>query len=120
MNSRAIALAALREWRAGRKFAEAILGERLQSSALETADRGFATELVYGVLRNLTLLDFWIDELRSRHLDRDSRDLLRMGLYQLFLLQTPEHAAIYETVELAGRQNRALINGVLRNAIRAR
>jgi 16S rRNA (cytosine967-C5)-methyltransferase len=120
VNSRAVALAALEEWRGGRKFADAILKDRLRDVELGAADRAFATELFYGVLRNLTLLDFWIGELRSGHLDHQSRDLLRLGLYQLFLLQTPEHAAIYETVELAGRRNRALINGTLRNAIRAR
>lgn len=87
---------------------------------LSPADRAFATELFYGVLRNLTLLDFWIGRLRSGHRDHNSRDLLRLGFYQLFLLQTPEHAAIYETVELAERRNRALINGVLRNAVRAK
>jgi len=43
-----------------------------------------------------------------------------LGLYQLFRLQTPEHAAIYETVEMAGRRNRGLINGVLRDAVRRR
>jgi 16S rRNA (cytosine967-C5)-methyltransferase len=120
VNSRAVTLAALEEWRGGRKFADAILNERLRNVELGAADRAFATELFYGVLRNLILLDFWIGELRSGHLDDDSRDLLRLGLYQLFLLHTPEHAAIYETVELAGRRNRALINGVLRNAVRAK
>ena len=119
VNSRAVTLAALEEWRGGRKFADAILDQRLRTVDLGAADRAFATELFYGVLRNLTLLDFWIGELRSSHLDHDSRDLLRLGLYQLFLLRTPEHAAIYETVELAGRRNRPLINGVLRNAVRA-
>src|SRR6476469_6589797 len=117
-NSRTVARAALDEWRNGRRFADAILGERLRASELNAADRAFVTELFYGVLRNLTLLDFWIGELRSGHLDHSSRDLLRLGLYQLFLLQTPEHAAIYETVELAERRNRGLINGVLRNAAR--
>jgi 16S rRNA (cytosine967-C5)-methyltransferase len=117
-SSRAIALAALNEWRGGRKFSDAILLEQLRSSGIDAADRAFTTELFYGVLRNLTLLDFWIGQLRSSHLDHDSRDLLRLGLYQLFLLQTPEHAAIYETVELADRRNRGLINGVLRNAAR--
>jgi len=118
LNSRAVAVAALAEWRRGRKFADAILNECLRSSELPSADRAFATELFYGVLRNLTLLDFWIGELRSAHLDHASRDLLRLGLYQLLLLEIPEHAAIYETVELAGRRNRPLVNGVLRNAFR--
>ena len=118
VSPRAVALAALAEWQRGRKFADAILNERLRDSELAPADRAFATELFYGVLRNLTLLDFWIRRLRSAHLDHASRDLLRLGLYQLFLLETPDHAAIYETVELAGRRNRPLVNGVLRNAVR--
>jgi 16S rRNA (cytosine967-C5)-methyltransferase len=66
------------------------------------------------------LLDFWIDSLRSRHLDHDTRDLLRLGLYQLFVLETPEHAAVFETVALAKPKGRSLVNGVLRSATRGK
>ncbi len=117
-SARAIALAALREWHKGRQFSDAIIQGHLNASALGAPDRGFAIELFYGALRNLTLLDFWIDLLRAGKLDRDSRDLLRIGLYQLLLLQTPEHAAIYETVQLARAYQQALINGILRAAHR--
>jgi 16S rRNA (cytosine967-C5)-methyltransferase len=109
---------ALREWRAGQQFADAILARLLRSSELAAPDRAFATELFYGVLRQLTLLDFWIGILRAGHLDHDARDLLRLGLYQLFLLRTPEHAAVYETVHLATAKARSLVNGVLRSALR--
>ena len=85
---------------------------------LSASDRGFGTELFYGVLRNRTLLDFWIAQLRSGSLDHVSRDVLRLGVYQLFAMQTPAHAAVHESVELAGRKNRALINAVLRTAAR--
>ena len=117
-SARGLALAALREWRRGDRFADAILQTLLASSRLETSDRAFATELFYGVIRNLTLLDFWIELLRSGKVDHDSRDLLRFGLYQLFCLRTPGHAAVFETVELAGRRNRSLVNAVLRSALR--
>ncbi|MFN2624105.1 MAG: 16S rRNA (cytosine(967)-C(5))-methyltransferase RsmB [Chthoniobacterales bacterium] len=117
-SSRALALVALNQWRGGKEFADAILGELLRSNELPAADRAFATELFYGVLRNLTLLDFWIRYLRSGRLDHDSRDLLRFGLYQLFLLQTPEHAAVFETVALASPRSRPLVNAILRNAAR--
>ena len=117
-SARALALTALREWRTGEQFADAVLARLLRSSDLNSPDRAFATELFYGALRNLTLLDFWIAMLRSGHLDHDSRDLLRLGLYQLFLLQTPEHAAVYETVHLAGAKTRSLVNAVLRTALR--
>jgi 16S rRNA (cytosine967-C5)-methyltransferase len=119
-NSRGLALVALQKWRTGERFADEILGQLLRSSNLAAPDRAFATELFYGVLRNLTLLDFWIDSLRSRHLDHDTRDLLRLGLYQLFVLETPEHAAVFETVALAKPKGRPLINAVLRSATRGK
>jgi 16S rRNA (cytosine967-C5)-methyltransferase len=117
-SARALALTALRDWRTGRQFSDAILARLLRSSDLTGSDRAFATELFYGILRNLTLLDFWIDRLRAGRLDADARDLLRLGIYQLFLLQIPEHAAVFETVELAASRIRSLVNGVLRNALR--
>jgi len=117
-SSRGVVLAALSEWRTGDQFADSILAQLSRSSDLIGPDRAFATELFYGILRNLSLLDFWIGSLRSGRLDHDTRDLLRLGLYQLFLLGTAEHAAVHETVELAGRKNRSLVNAVLRNALR--
>src|SRR5215212_2523881 len=118
MNARALALEALARWRHGKEFADAIVQVLLSKNTLGGSDRGFATELFYGVLRNLTLLDFWIEQLRSGSIDHDSRDLLRLGLYQIFLLGTPAHAAVFETVELSARRRRPLINGVLRAAAR--
>src|SRR5688572_18793026 len=117
-SARALALTALREWRTGQLFADAILARLLRTSELGTPDRAFVTELFYGVVRNLTLLDFWTDALRSGRLDPGTRDLLRLGIYQLFLLRTSEHAAVFETVELAGARARSLINAILRNALR--
>jgi 16S rRNA (cytosine967-C5)-methyltransferase len=117
-SARELALVALRQWRTGEGFADAILARLLRSCDLPAPDRAFATELFYGVLRNLTLLDFWIGALRSAHLDHATRDLIRLGLYQLFHLKTPEHAAVYETVELAGARTRSVVNAVLRNALR--
>ena len=117
-SARGLAFAALREWRRGERFADSVLQTLLGGSALAAPDRAFATELFYGVLRNLTLLDFWISLLRSGSIDDDSRDLLRLGLYQLFCLQTPGHAAVFETVALASRRNRSFVNAMLRSASR--
>jgi 16S rRNA (cytosine967-C5)-methyltransferase len=41
-------------------------------------------------------------------------------LYQVFLLKTPEHAAVHETVALAAQKQRSITNAVLRAAIRQR
>jgi 16S rRNA (cytosine967-C5)-methyltransferase len=117
-SSRGLAFGALELWRKREQFADAILGQLLRSTDLRPADRAFATELFYGILRNLTLLDFWIGQLRSGHLDHETRDLLRLGLYQVLMIDTSEHAAVFETVALAGRRQRALVNAVLRTALR--
>ena len=76
--------------------------------------------MFYGVLRNLTLLDFWVSCLRASRVESDLRDILRLGLYQLLLLKTAQHAAVHETVELAPKRQRTIINAMLRAATRQR
>lgn len=120
LSARHAALAALRQWRTKREFADAIIAKILEETKLASVDRAYALDLFYGVLRNLTLLDFWIGCLRRSNLDVDLRDLVRLGLYQLLLAHTSEHAAVYETVELAPKKHRAVINGMLRSATRRR
>ena len=115
-----MALAALRSWRRKKDFADTIISNALSNGALQPVDRAFSLELFYGVLRNLTLLDFWISKVRRGHVDVDLRDLLRLGLYQIFIAKTPEHAAVYETVEIAPRGQRAIVNAMLRSAARIR
>lgn len=119
-SARRIALAALRRWREKKRFADSIISEFLAKAELTYSDRAFALELFYGVLRNLTLLDLWIGCLRSSHIEADLRDVLRLGLYQLFFLETAQHAAVYETVELVSKRQRAVTNAMLRAAARQR
>ena len=118
LSARRIALKAQRAWRKKKCFADSIVSEFLTKADLIESDRAFAFELFYGVLRNLSLLDFWIGCLRSSRVDSDLRDILRLGLYQLFLLKTAQHAAVHETVDLALQRQRPIINGILRAAIR--
>jgi 16S rRNA (cytosine967-C5)-methyltransferase len=118
LSARRIALKALRTWRKERRFADSIVSEFLAKAELANSDRAFVFELVYGVLRNLTLLDFWVSCLRSSRIDVDLRDVLRLGLYQLFLLKTAPHAAVHESVGLVPQRQRPIVNGMLRTAIR--
>jgi 16S rRNA (cytosine967-C5)-methyltransferase len=119
-SARRAALVALRAWQDYNDRADVIVASVLGEAKLPRADRAFALELFYGVLRNLTLVDFWIGCLRTEKVEPYLRDILRLGIYQLFFLGTPDHAAVNESVELALPQARGLINGVLRNAIRDR
>lgn len=118
LSARQIAVAALRKWRKERRFADSVISRLFAKTDLAVSNRAFALELFYGVLRNLLLLDFWIGCLRASRIDADLRDLLRLGLYQLLFLKTAQHAAVYETVELAPKRHRAVVNGVLRAAAR--
>ncbi|MEO7167652.1 MAG: 16S rRNA (cytosine(967)-C(5))-methyltransferase RsmB [Spartobacteria bacterium] len=118
ISSRSLALAALDRWRNGTEFADKIVAETFAAGDLGSSDRGFALELFYGVLRNLSLLDFWIAQLRSGPIEANARDLLRLGLYQIMLLETAAHAAVFETVKLAGPRKRPLVNAILRRALR--
>ena len=119
-SARQTALAALRLWRKEKRFADSIISGLLANADLTPSDRAFALELFYGVLRNLTLLDFWIGCLRASHIEADVRDILRLGFHQVFLLKTPEHAAVHETVAIASQKQRPIINAVLRAATRQR
>jgi 16S rRNA (cytosine967-C5)-methyltransferase len=118
--ARQAALAALRLWRREKRFADSIISGILANADLTISDRAFTLELFYGVLRNLTLLDFWIDCLRASHIETNVRDILRLGLYQVLLLKTPRHAAVNETVAVAPQKQRSIINAVLRAATRQR
>ena len=116
--ARDLAFRALQRWRRSRQFADRIAQELFSTADPSAADKAFALELFYGVLRNLTLLDFWIGRLRSGPVEPGARDLLRLGLYQIMPLETAPHAAVFETVELAPARTRKLINAILRRASR--
>src|SRR4029453_1804914 len=119
-SARETALAALRLWRKEKRFADSIILELLAKAGLTPSDQAFAIDLFYGVLRNLTLLDFWIGCLRASRIESNVRDILRLGFYQVFLLKTPEYAAVHETVAIAPQKQRPIINAVLRAATRLR
>lgn len=116
-NPRAACVQALREWEESDRFADEILHEALTAHQFSTVDRAFVTETFYGILRNLSLIDFLITRLREDNLDPFTRQVVRLGIYQIFRMRVPHHAAVNETVNLAGRA-RSLVNALLRRSIR--
>lgn len=115
--SRSVCLKLLVTWEKKRTFADELLHEGLAKSALAEKDRGLVTEFFYGVLRNLSALDFLIASLRDGELDTETQQVLRLGFYQLFFMRIAEHAAVNETVNLTKRA-RPLVNALMRRAIR--
>jgi len=98
--------------------ADELLQAALPETAMPARDRAFARELFFGVLRHLRALDFWITKLTQRPPEDGPRRVLQLGLYQLLLINTPAHAALHATVELAHPRKRGFINAVLRQASR--
>jgi 16S rRNA (cytosine967-C5)-methyltransferase len=99
-----------------------------QAGQLDSRDRRWTQELVYGMLRRRG----WIDHaLTARvrggiaRLDGDLTDLLRLGAQQLLEMgSVPPYAAIAQTVELAKQRHgmgaSKLVNAVLRRLDRER
>lgn len=93
---------------------------------LSREDHALTQELVLGVLRWQSLLDFLIERYAGRplsKLDLEAVISLRMGLYQLkHLSRVPSHAATNEAVNLVKRHKKQsaapLVNATLRAAQR--
>jgi len=98
---------------------------RQQEKAL-AKDKGLLQEICYGVMRYLPELENDVRGLMEKPLTGKQRVfhfLLLVGVYQIKYMRIPDHAAVSETVAATGtlknRHMKALINGVLRNFVRA-
>ncbi len=118
-NVRRGAVSALRAWSKGHVYADSLIERHALRNHLSSQDRALLNAIVLGVLRNRRLLDHWIGNFRKGHLDHETRDILRVGLFQLVILGIPEHAAVNETVNCARSASRGLVNAVLRRAANA-
>jgi len=104
------------------------LGDELpkQQDKVSDKDKGLLQEICYGVLRYLPELEHDVRGLMQKPLTGKQRVfhfLLLVGVYQIKYMRIPDHAAVSETVSatstLKNRHMKALINGVLRNFVRA-
>jgi 16S rRNA (cytosine967-C5)-methyltransferase len=123
--SRALALEVLAAVNHGGAYANLALPKALSASGLDSRDRGFVTELVYGSLRRQGELDTVVAAAAKRpttEIDHEVLDVLRLGVYQVLFLRVPGHAAVDESVNYAKSHALArasgFINGVLRSVTR--
>jgi len=100
-------------------YANLVLPELLGRTGLAPRDRHFATELVYGTTRMRRACDYLVDRFLTRDLEPRVRNALRLGAYQLHFLSMAPHAAVGETVEVAPKAARGLVNAVLRRVASA-
>lgn len=115
---RAIAIHSLGQWEKGHVYAESLVQTATQKYLLRSDDRNLLNTIVVNSIRHLSLLDFWISELREGELDPDTRNTLRVGLCQLFIVKIPSHAAVNETVNATKKHTRGLVNALLRKSLR--
>jgi 16S rRNA (cytosine967-C5)-methyltransferase len=122
VNARELALDLLNRWPRSSTMADELLEQALAGSSLTQADRAFVTELFYGCLRRKLSLDFLLAQLATKAPRPIVANVLILGLYQLFYLKTPAHAAVNETVALAkthsGVAEAKFVNAILRRAQR--
>lgn len=110
-------------------WSDGYLKSAMGRAGLDGRDAGFCTRLAFGVLQNRRLLDWYAAQycvLALEKMDSSVRNALRLGLYQLLLLdRVPVHAAVGESVVLVKSRCRnprsaGLVNAVLRAVERAR
>lgn len=97
-------------------------------SELEGSDRGFARAMASAALRHLGRIDAGLAPFLTRPLETATpplRALLRIGAAQMWVMETPAHAAVGETVNAAKHWKRAskgtgFLNAVLRKASKDR
>ena len=122
MSARSIALRLLVDMERKGQYSNLALDHALQNEPLSPKDKALLTTLFYGVIEKQITLDYYIRALSSRPietLDTEVLGLVRLGLYQLiFLDRIPAHAAINESVALAGRKRAGFVNAILREYTR--
>ena len=128
MGARETALNVLIACRREDGWSNGVLKAELKKDQLDRREAALATRLCYGILQNRITLDFYLKQLltgKLKDLHPAVRDILHLGLYQLYLMdKIPESAAVNESVTLAKkyckklRNASGLVNAVLRNAVR--
>ena len=105
MNPREAALAALERCRRDGAWSGAAIDMAIKRYALDRRDAALASRLCLGVLQNSRLLDFYINcysNTPADKLEARVRDILRLGVYQLTMLdKIPARAAVNESVPFA-------------------
>ena len=122
MGARETALRVLTACRSSHAWADAALKAQLSRDGLVGPEAALCSRLVYGVVQNRLLLDFYLSAYCSQkpdHLQPPLQEILHLGAYQiLYLDRVPDSAAVNTSVELAkisGRgQAAGLVNAVLR------
>ena len=118
INIRTHAADILEYWQEGKHYADSLINRWQREEELSSEDRNLLNALVIGVIRNQSLLDHFISQLRDGKIDMELRNVLRIGIFQILFMGIADHAAVNETVESTRKGLRGLVNAVLRRTLR--
>lgn len=127
MTARELALRVINEVNINGAYANIAFAKEINNQRLSEQERRFATELIYGTIKSMPTLDWILQKFVNRRLDKIAPvilNVLRMGVYQIFLLtKVPTSAACNEAVKLARKYGHkgtvGFVNGVLRSVARS-
>jgi 16S rRNA (cytosine967-C5)-methyltransferase len=126
VDAREIALRIINEVYRKQAYVNIVLAREINTRRLPDHDRRFVTELVYGTVKAGATVDWILGHFVDRSLAKIPaviRDILRLGIYQLFFLtKVPPSAVCNQAVELAKKYGHSgtvkFVNAVLRSAAR--
>ncbi|MGE8079211.1 16S rRNA (cytosine(967)-C(5))-methyltransferase RsmB [Peribacillus loiseleuriae] len=122
---RDIALDVLESVEKNQAYSNLLLNSMINKHQLSSADSGLLTEITYGTIQRKMTLDYYLQPFIKNEKKTLSWiiNLLRLSVYQMvYLDKVPDHAIIYEAVEIAKKRGHkgitSMVNGVLRNVQR--
>lgn len=126
MTARETALNILMAIETNIELSDVLLKKNIEKAQLSAVDRNLARQIVSGVMRHRSRLDWILDrslKKGTKSLNPMELSIFRVGLYQIaFLDKIPNFAAVDESVKLVKRFGRkeiiGLTNAVLRDIIR--
>ena len=115
MNLKEIIIELLEEYEKG-KYSNIILNDFFRKNKLQSKEKGFITEIFYGVIRNLIFLDYQMAKRTKKVKKSYLKQLLRISFYQIAFMESDNKSVVWEAVELSKKYGDMsnFINGVLR------
>ena len=125
ISARDAALRALQDVVRGEAYASQALNRRLEEAGLKPEDSRLAAGLFYSAVENRLYIEHMLGKFMDQRPEPVVNDILHVAAAQiLFMDRVPDHAAVDEAVKQVRAARRegftGLVNGVLRNLIRAR
>ncbi|WP_019242360.1 MULTISPECIES: 16S rRNA (cytosine(967)-C(5))-methyltransferase RsmB [Bacillus] len=103
-------------------YSNLLLNKVINKNQLSAADSRLLTEITYGTIQRKLTLDYFLQPFVKNNAKMDDwvRILLRLSVYQMhYLDKIPDHAILFEAVEIAKKRGHkgisSMVNGVLRN-----